>query len=232
MLLPLILQAPNSSVLLILYRVSCLFIIGRIELYLPLRRKVHCADAVKQSILPLSLVRLPINVGLYSHSIGPVIFKEPPVNTVYICLFSEAIALIFDELALVVSAICPSVGPLSIKISICKFSFICTTVFAMCLLAEAMSLVIFKLPLIPTIIIGDQDPRAMHLVVMPVPLILIELVICGINHHAFALSFAILQLAGVKTSLLVLLYSLINLAVALILSVFDILLVISFFGAA
>ena len=191
MLLPLILQAPNSFVLLILYRVSCLIIIGRIELYLSLRLEVQCADTVKQSILPLSLVRLPINVGLYSHSIARVIFKVAPVNSVYVCLFSEAVALIFDELALVVSAICPSVGPLSIKISICMFTFICTTI-VIGLLAEAISLVILNLSLVSSIIIGDQDPRAMHLVIMPIPLKLIELTICGKNHYAFAFSFAVL----------------------------------------
>ena len=124
MLLPLILQAPNSFVLLILYRVSCLFILERIELCLPLRIKVHCADAVKQSILPLSLVCIPINVDLDSNSIGPVVFIVAPVNAVFECLFSEALPFIINERTLVVSSICPSVGPLSIKISICIFAFI------------------------------------------------------------------------------------------------------------
>ena len=89
-LLPMTLQAPHSFVLLILYRVSCLIILVRIELYLPLSRKEQCADAVKQSILPLSLICLPINVDLYTHSIGLVIFEVAPVNTVIGCLFSEA----------------------------------------------------------------------------------------------------------------------------------------------
>ena len=70
----------------------------------------------------------------------------------------------------------------------------------------------------------------MHLVIMPVPFKLIKLAICGINHLAFAFSFAILELPGVDTSFLVLLYSLIYLAAALILYIIDILLVISLFG--
>ena len=89
-----------------------------------------------------------------------------------------------------------------------------------------MSLVIFKLPLISTIL-GDKDPRAMHLVIVPVAFILVDLAIFWINHLAFALSFTILHLAGVKTSILVLLYSLEYLVATLILSVIDILLVIS-----
>ena len=89
-----------------------------------MRVKVHCADAMKQSILPLSLVRIPINVDLDSNSIAPVIFIVAPVNAVFVCLFSEALPFIIYELALVVSSICPSVGPLSIKISICIFAFI------------------------------------------------------------------------------------------------------------
>ena len=89
-----------------------------------------------------------------------------------------------------------------------------------------MSIVIFKLPLISTII-GDKDPRAMHLVIVPVPFILVDLAIFWINHLAFSLSFAILQLASVKTSILVLLYSLVYLVAAPILSVIDVLLVIS-----
>ena len=77
------------------------------------------------------------------------------------------------------------------------------------------------------IVRGDHDPRAIHLVIVPVPFILFILAILGMYHFAFALSFAILQLAGVETSLLVLFYSLINFASALILSIIDVLLVIS-----
>ena len=135
-------------------------------------------------------------------------------------------AFIINKWALVVDTLRPSVGPLAIKISICIFAFVCTTIFEIRLLAKAISLVILKLPLISTII-GDQDPHAIHLIIVPVPFILTELVICGKIHLAFALSFAILQLAGVQTSLLVLLYSVIYLAAALILSVIHVLLVIS-----
>jgi hypothetical protein len=139
-------------------------------------------------------------------------------------------AFIINKRALVVDTLRPSVGPLAIKISICIFAFIYTTIFEIGLLAEAISLVILKLPLISTII-GDQDTRAIHLVIVPVPFILTELlVICGKIHLAFALSFAILQLAGVETSLLVLLYSLIYLAAALFLSILHVLLVISLIG--
>jgi len=181
---------------------------------------------VKQSILPLSLVLIPINVDLDSHAIGPVVFIVAPVNAVIESLFSEALASIINELALEVGTIRPSVGPLAIKISICIFAFICTSIFKIGLLAEAISLIILKLPLISTII-GDQYPHAIHLIIVPVPFILTELVIFGKNHLAFALSFAIFQLAGVETSLLVLLYSVIYLAAALILSVIHVLLVIS-----
>ena len=85
---------------------------------------VQCADAVKQSILPLSLVLITIDVDLDSHAFGPVVFIVAPVNAVIKCLFSEAVPIIFDELTLVVSAIRPRVGPLSIDISICQFAFI------------------------------------------------------------------------------------------------------------
>ena len=100
-------------------------------------------------------------------------------------------AFIFDELALVVSAIFLSVGPLSIKISICKFAFIFIAI-GISLLAEAVSLVILNLPLISTIIIGDNDSRAVHLVIVPVPFISNVDMIFGINHLAFTFSFAIL----------------------------------------
>ena len=225
----LILHAPYSFVFLILYRVSCHFIFARFEHLFCISCKVHCADAMKQSILPLTLVGIPIVVGLDSNAIGSVIFMVAPVNAVSVCLFSVAVASIFDELALVVVAIFPSVGPLSIKISICKFAFIFIAI-GKSLLAEAVSLVILNLPLISTIVIGDHDSRAVHLVIEPVAFISNVDMIFGINHLAFAFSFAILQLASVETSILVLFYSLIYLAVALILSVIDILLVISLFG--
>jgi hypothetical protein len=184
---------------------------------------------VKQSILPLTLVCIPIVVELDSYAIALVIFMVAPVNSVLLCLFSKAVAFIFDDLALVVGAIFPSVGPFSIKISICKFAFIYIAI-GISLLAETVSLVILNLPLISTIVIGDNDSRAVHLVIEPVPIISNVDMIFGINHLAFAFSFAILQLASVETFILVLFYSLIHLAATLILSIIDVLLVISLFG--
>jgi hypothetical protein len=64
----------------------------------------------------------------------------------------------------------------------------------------------------------------MHLVIEPIPLILNLLVTFGKNHLAFAFSFAILNLSSVKTSLFVVLYSLIQLAAALLLSKLQVLL--------
>jgi hypothetical protein len=57
----------------------------------------------------------------------------------------------------------------------------------------------------------------MHLVIEPVPLIMNVDMTFGENHLALAFSFAILQLASVKTFLLVLFYSLIHLTAAFIL---------------
>ena len=72
----------------------------------------------------------------------------------------------------------------------------------------------------------------MQLVIEPVALILIVDMTFGINHLALAFSFAILQIPGVKTPFLVLLYSMIQLTAALILSIIRVLLVIGLLGVA
>jgi hypothetical protein len=118
MQLPLILHAPDLFGRLILYLISCELIALRLKHYLTFRSQVQCADAVKQSIFPLTLVPVRSRVELDSNSIGLVVFEVALVISVNVFLLSEAMASVFEKLALVVSAIRPSVGPLSIKISI------------------------------------------------------------------------------------------------------------------
>ena len=120
----LILHTPDLFVNLILYRISCDFILARLKLYLPLGSNVQCADPVKQPIFPLSFVLVRRRVEFDSNAIGTVVLEVALVSSILECLFSVAMASVFDELALVLSATCPSVGSLSIKISIDEFAFI------------------------------------------------------------------------------------------------------------
>lgn len=151
---------------------------------------------MKQSIAPLPLVLVLVRVEFDPNSIGLVVFEVALVNPVkfYFCLFTEAIASIFNKLALVLFAIRPSVDSLTIIFSINEFTLIYSTING--LLASARSLAILELPLIPAIR-GDKHPPAMKLVIVPVSLILNVLVTFGIHHLAFAFSFCIPQLPGV-----------------------------------
>jgi hypothetical protein len=88
-----------------------------------------------------------------------------------------------------------------------------------------MSLSVGEISFIATAI-SHQDPFSMPLVIIPVPFILVEVIIFGINHLALAFSLSVYYLAGVETSFFVLLYSVIHYTVALILSVLHFLLVI------
>lgn len=116
--LPLILHAPDLFCRLILYLISCEFIPLRLEDYLAFRSQVQCADAVKQPIFPLTLVPVRSRVELDANTIGLVVYEIALVISVNEFLLSEAMTSVFYKLALVLSAIRPSVGPLSIKISI------------------------------------------------------------------------------------------------------------------
>jgi hypothetical protein len=116
--LPLVLHAPDLFGRLILYLISCELIPLRLELYLPFRSQVQCADAMKQAIFPLSLIPVRSRVELDANSIGLVVFEVALVISVNVILLSEAMASVFYKMALVLSAIRPSVGPLSIEISI------------------------------------------------------------------------------------------------------------------
>ena len=58
------------------------------------------------------------------------------------------------------------------------------------LLSDAMHLSVGEISFIATFF-SDQDPLSMPLVVRPIPFILIEVIIFGINHLAFAFSLSI-----------------------------------------
>ena len=120
----LVLHTPDLFVHLILYRISCDFIFAGLKLYLPLGSYVQCADPVKQPIFPLSFVLVRRRVELDSNAIGTVILEVALVSPIVECLFSVAMASVFDELALVLPATCPAVGSLSIKFSIDEIAFI------------------------------------------------------------------------------------------------------------
>ena len=90
--LPLVLHAPDLFGLLILYLISCELIPLRLELYLTFRSQVQCADAVKQSIFPLSLVPVLSRVELDANSIGLVVFEVALVISVNVFLLSKAMA--------------------------------------------------------------------------------------------------------------------------------------------
>ena len=95
MQLPLILHTPDLFGCLILYLISCKLIPLRLEHYLSFRSQVQCADAMKQSIFPLSLVPVRSRVELDPNSIGLVVFEVALVISVNEFLLSEAMASVF-----------------------------------------------------------------------------------------------------------------------------------------